>query len=293
MTEEADSARALLSAESLQQIPDVSQNRLEITASQIEPPDRGDAPDTDDEQLATLEEDEQIDDTPAAIQHHLEQRESFRRYMMSFSGAESVYFYRRYGSWNGHVNFTDGAATVKALNLFDAERFPSVKIHQSSNSSNKLKFAASNAIESSTQRPSRQSTADSRDREDAQSVASVSMVYDHKEEWRGPILTVPEIPNLRKLYRSRRLLQRDQSFNPNDSYNRMISLCYHDLTRLKVDAIVNSANATIAYSDSPGTLTHIIQQAAGPGLQEEAKSKGKIKPGQVELTHGHDLPCAW
>lgn len=88
-------------------------------------------------------------------------------------------------------------------------------------------------------------------------------------------------------------MQRDQSYAPNDYYNRTISFCYYDLTRLKVDAIVNSANSGMMITNSPETLNHAVHKAGGPGLTKEARSKGKVKAGQVELTHGHDLPSAW
>jgi O-acetyl-ADP-ribose deacetylase (regulator of RNase III) len=100
-------------------------------------------------------------------------------------------------------------------------------------------------------------------------------------------LNVSSIPTVRLLYRSRRLLQRDQSYAPNDTYNQVISFCYHDLTQLRVDAIVNSANK--AMRDTGGkTLNNIIHQAAGPELGKEAKAKGKIKD-QAVLTGGYNL----
>lgn len=73
----------------------------------------------------------------------------------------------------------------------------------------------------------------------------------------------------------------------------MISFCYEDITRLEVEAIVNSANSALEPSRNPYTLNSIIHKAAGPDLIAEAKSKGKLKPGQAELTHGYNLPSAW
>ena len=73
----------------------------------------------------------------------------------------------------------------------------------------------------------------------------------------------------------------------------MVSFCYYDLTRLKVDAIVNSANSALKATKEPSTLNNAIHKAAGPELTKEAKSKGRLKSGQVELTHGFNLPCAW
>jgi O-acetyl-ADP-ribose deacetylase (regulator of RNase III)/DNA-binding transcriptional ArsR family regulator len=98
---------------------------------------------------------------------------------------------------------------------------------------------------------------------------------------------VSNIPTVRSLYRSRRLLQRDQSYAPNDTYNQVISFCYHDLTLLKVDAIVNSANK--AMRDTGGkTLNNMIHRAAGRELGKETKAKGKIQDKAI-LTGGYDL----
>lgn len=101
-------------------------------------------------------------------------------------------------------------------------------------------------------------------------------------------LQLSDIPTLRSLYRSRRLLQRDQSFNPNDSYNQVISLCHHDLTKMKVDAIVNGANRAMKFTIGE-TLNNAIHQAAGPGLSRETKTKGRLKKEAI-LTGGHRLP---
>lgn len=108
-----------------------------------------------------------------------------------------------------------------------------------------------------------------------------------------PILQTKDIPTLRSLYRSRRLLQLDQSYAPNDSYNRMISFCNYDLTRMEVDAIVNNVTVDLKYSPPRGSLHYTIMEAGGPNLVQEASSKPQIKFGQVEITHGHNLPSLW
>jgi len=108
------------------------------------------------------------------------------------------------------------------------------------------------------------------------------------------IISVSNIPSLRSLYRSRTILQRDQSYAPNVSHNQLMSFIHHDLTRLAVDAIVNNAPTDWKMSSGTNTLLHsTIFKAGGPGLVQEAKSKANIEIGQVELTHGHDLPSSW
>ncbi|EUC38074.1 hypothetical protein COCCADRAFT_22425 [Bipolaris zeicola 26-R-13] len=108
-----------------------------------------------------------------------------------------------------------------------------------------------------------------------------------------PVLQTKDIPTLRSLYRSRQLLQLDQSYSPDDSYNRMISFCNYDLTRMEVDAIVNNVTVDLKYSPPRGSLHYAIMEAGGPNLVQEARSKPQIKFGQVEVTHGHNLPSVW
>lgn len=73
----------------------------------------------------------------------------------------------------------------------------------------------------------------------------------------------------------------------------MISFCHYDLTRLRVDAIVNNAPGNFKAPPAPGSLHHAIFKAGGSGLRKEARSKARVKVGQAELTHGHALPSSW
>ena len=54
-----------------------------------------------------------------------------------------------------------------------------------------------------------------------------------------------------------------------------------------VVAIVNAANAELR---SGGGVAGAIHRAAGPGLEEEARPRAPIRPGQAVITGGHDLP---
>jgi O-acetyl-ADP-ribose deacetylase (regulator of RNase III) len=60
-----------------------------------------------------------------------------------------------------------------------------------------------------------------------------------------------------------------------------------------VDAIVNNATANFKVDPDPDSLHHAIYKAGGSGLRKEARAKARVKVGQVELTHGHDLPSSW
>lgn len=140
--------RAVLSADSLKQLPDVSQNRLDMVASQFNVQSGLDnlLSDDDDDSEGQQLEHEHADEIPTKLQEHLEQREDFRAYLVSLPGSESVRFYKRYGSWTGQAIFKDVTAATQAVEMFDTQRFPSVRVHQSSKSENKVKFAASNPV---------------------------------------------------------------------------------------------------------------------------------------------------
>ena len=282
--QDAPTGQLLLSAESLLSVPDVSQNRLDTLLGS-----RAGEQDDDDDN-----DEEEIKAATAVIEEHLERMDSFRAYLLSLPGAQTVRFFKRYGLWRGHAIFSNGTQTAQAVELFDKTLYPEVKIQQGTESNrNKLRFSVQNMQETHWQ-PSTPQTTPKAQNADDRSTSSTSMVYDDDEtnQSKQAVLSVSEIPTLRDMYRSRKLLQRDQSFAPNDSYNRIMSFCYYDLTRMKVDAIVNSANNSLKVSKHKTTLNYRIHKVGGQGFTEEAESKGRLKPGQAALTGGHNLPCA-
>lgn len=56
------------------------------------------------------------------------------------------------------------------------------------------------------------------------------------------------------------------------------------------EGVVNAANAELRIG---GGVAGALHRAAGPGLEEEARSKAPIRPGQAVVTSGHHLPNAW
>lgn len=116
------------------------------------------------------------------------------------------------------------------------------------------------------------------------------MSVEAKKECQAWPIAYKNLKLMGKLKPAPRRLQKmyDGRYDVDKTLNRKVSLWRGDITKLKVDAIVNAANEDLA---AGGGICGAIHKAAGMMLAEECAIIGYCATGNTVATGAYELPC--